>query len=136
MAGIYLGADGLAHLSLLIKKAISDAIDELELKVPKVKFGTKEEWDEAYQTVAEADTIYIYTDYQTYDGKPLAGIKVGDGTSYLIDMPFTDEVMNDHVNDASVHITPQERAFWNNKVRCYIGADGNAETEELFFTTH
>lgn len=136
MAGIYLDANGLAHLSLLIKQAITDAVNDLKLEMPKVKYGTKAEWDAAYQTIAQENTIYIYTDYLNYDGKEVAGIKVGDGTSFLIDMPFLDQVYSDHIHDTTVHITQQERDFWNNKVRCYIETEDNVELEELIFTTH
>jgi len=133
MAGTYLDAYGLEHLSLLIKQAITNAISDLELKMPKILFAPKADWDLDPTMVAETNTIYVYTDYTGYDGKSLAGFKVGDGVSYLIDMPFVDQVYNDHINDSTIHITQAEREFWNNKVRCYLGG---ADQEEIVFTTN
>jgi hypothetical protein len=46
-------------------------------------------------------------------------------------MPFTDEILYNHINDIVAHITAEERAFWNNKVRCYIADETN-----LTFTTN
>jgi len=73
--------------------------------------------------------VYIYSDYQViYDdvGNPtyIAGIKVGDGTSYLIDMPFITDGMTAtilaHITNTTVHLTDAEREFWNNKISCYL----------------
>lgn len=133
MAGTYIDAYGLAHLSLLIKQAIINAVNELELKMPKILFAPKADWDMDSTKIAEANTIYVYTDYTGYDGKSLAGFKVGDGVSYLIDMPFVDQVYNDHINDSTIHITQAEREFWNNKVRCYLN---DSDNEEIIFTTN
>lgn len=72
---------------------------------------------------AQLNTIYVYTDYQTVtEGgvtKFVPGIKVGDGMAYLIDIPFTDKVMVDHINDHSVHVSQSEKDFWNNKVSAF-----------------
>ena len=133
MAGTYMDAYGLEHLSLLIKQAITTAVTNLELKMPKILFAPKADWDMDSTKIAEANTIYVYTDYSGYDGKSLAGFKVGDGTSYLIDMPFVDQVYNDHINNSTIHITQAEREFWNNKVRCYLNG---ADNEEVIFTTN
>jgi hypothetical protein len=54
---------------------------------------------------------------------------VGDGQTLLKDLPFTDMVYYDHISDPIVHITQEEREFWNNKVSCSI--DG----ETIKFTT-
>ena len=95
------------------------------IKLLNVHYDTKAAWDMQPQLVAERAEIYVYSDKATlYDGvgNPyfVPGIKVGDGTSYLIDMPFiADEVifaLAQHVNNTTVHITQAERIFWNNKV--------------------
>lgn len=95
--------------------------DYLNLHLDKqVLFGTKAEWNAQAGLVSEANKLYVYTDYNTDgSGNNLAGIKVGDGDAYLIDMPFTDELYFDHIQNTSIHITDAERAFWNNKVSCY-----------------
>ena len=72
--------------------------------------------------------LYIYTDYKTIekDGQQylLPGLKVGDGTSYLIDLPFLNsgdnsainQIIMDHINNNVIHITQNERSFWNSKL--------------------
>jgi hypothetical protein len=54
----------------------------------------------------------------------IAGLKIGDGTSYLIDLPFvTDKmasILLNHIGDNSAHLTDAEREFWNNKITCYL----------------
>lgn len=98
-----------------------------------IYYGSTEYWNNQPRLVAQRGCLYIYKDWKTLeDGRAIAGIKVGDGTSYLIDMPFTDEIWQEHIDDMIVHITQEERDFWNNKVRCYI----NSDTENLIFTTH
>lgn len=93
-----------------------------------VLYNTKEGWNAQSSLVAEEGTIYIYSNYSTkvVDGitKNVPGIKIGDGTSYLIDMPFmnedfTDQLMN-HINNALIHVTPAEKTFWNNKSSAFM----------------
>ena len=61
--------------------------------------------------VAENGAIYIYNDLDTSAADSevsIPGIKVGDGTSFLIDLPFL-----------TVGVSEIDREFWNNKVDCY-----------------
>lgn len=97
----------------------------------QVLFDTTANWNSQLSLISKADTIYIYTDYKTdSQGRHVAGIKVGDGLAYLIDLPFTDAIATEHIEDNTRHITQAERDSWNNKVRCYY-----AGTEQLIFTT-
>lgn len=87
----------------------------------KVLYASTATWNSKPQLISAKGYIYIYSDYrQNLQGDNIASMKVGDGTSYLIDMPFTDELLYAHVEDEVRHITAEEREFWNNKVRCYI----------------
>ena len=81
---------------------------------------TTAEWAEMITYVSQKDYIYVYTDYQQVDGKDVPGIKIGDGNAYVVDLPFIDEVYARHITDRVLHITQEEREFWNNKVTCYI----------------
>lgn len=89
---------------------------------------TTAEWALQTQMVSKVNTIYIYRDHKTKsDGNggtiDIAGFKLGDGTSYVVDLPFLnvdEETFNNHVNDNTIHITAAERTFWNNKVTCEI----------------
>ena len=95
---------------------------------------TTENWNHDKWIIGKKGCLYIYSDYkQNEKGQDIAGIKVGDGMGYLIDAPFIDELLYDHVKDKIIHITQQEREFWNNKVRCYIDSGNN---EHIIFTTH
>ena len=95
---------------------------------------TVEGWNAQSSLITVKDAIYIYTDYaQDGEGNNIPGIKIGDGMGYLIDAPFVDKVMQDHILNTIVHITSAERQFWNDKVRCYIDAN---DAENVVFTTN
>jgi hypothetical protein len=99
----------------------------------KILYNTMEYWTSHPDIIAQKGYLYVYSDWKKDDeGKNIAGIKVGDGSSYLIDIPFTDQIWADHVSDVIAHITQEEREFWNNKVRCYIDVN---DPKHLIFTT-
>ncbi len=101
----------------------------------KVLYASTETWNSKPDLISEKGYIYIYSDYKQNDqGQNIAGFKVGDGNAYLIDLPFSDEALTNHINDTVVHITQAEREFWNDKVRCYIDAD--VSNDNLIFTTN
>ena len=106
------------------------------LKVGKILSNTKDGWNSQPNLIAEKNTLYVYSDYRTVteDGqeKVVPGVKVGDGTSYLIDMPFMDAGMSDHIMNTIIHITQDEREFWNDKVSVYISP---TDEENIVFTT-
>ena len=99
---------------------------------------TTENWNKKASLISELNTVYVYVDHQTKtdeEGKEIwiPGIKIGDGKAYLIDLPFSDELMIAHINDLGIHVTAEEKEFWNNKVRTYMDT---VEGEQLVFTTH
>ena len=106
--------------------------DYLNLNLDKqVLFDSTAGWSNQTSLVSETDHLYVYTDYQTDSGgNAIAGIKVGDGNAYVVDLPFIDAIAMEHIADTTIHITDAERTAWNNKVRCYY-----AGTENLIFTT-
>ena len=53
-------------------------------------------------------------------GSATPAIKIGDGTSYLIDLPT--------VNGLSV--SEAEKLFWNNKITCYLVAIDEEDIHE------
>lgn len=116
-----------------IHRAIAQAVESMQLHRPEVYFNTTAGWAAQSGLVGQANTIYIYTDYQEDgDGNPIAGIKVGDGNAYLIDAPFLDTVYLEHINDTDIHVTPAEKEFWNNKVRCFYSL---TDEDTVVFTT-
>ena len=96
----------------------------------QVLFNTAAGWNAQPTLQSQVNTIYVYTDYRTVNNQNVAGIKVGDGNAYLIDIPFTDAIATAHIADTTRHITQAEREFWNNKVSAYY-----AGTEQLILTT-
>lgn len=100
-----------------------------------VHVNTTAYWNSKRTFVGIANHLYVYSDYDQYNGHYIPAIKVSDGSAYLIDQPFislnTSE-LKEHTSNYVIHITQAEREFWNNKVRC-------DETEvvngKLIFTT-
>ena len=116
-----------------------------DLGLGKVYYDTKENWDLQRELIAEQAAIYIYSNYEYEEDEagnriPIAGIKIGDGTSYLIDMPFvsggTTKAIVEHLANAEIHVTAAEKEFWNHKVSSYIGNDPSGETLVLSKTTY
>lgn len=100
----------------------------------RVLYASTATWNSQPQLVSERGYVYIYSDYkQNAQEQNIAGMKVGDGSAYLIDMPFVDELLYNHVGDIYIHITQNERVFWNNKVRVYIDPQNE---HKLIFTTN
>lgn len=88
--------------------------------------NSKENWDLNPNFLSEKNVLYIYTNYAIInkDDKKIAipGLKIGDGKSYLIDLPFVNdssnfnEILIDHINNNVIHISAADRLFWNNKL--------------------
>lgn len=89
----------------------------------KVLYGTTAEWNAQSSLVGLNQVMYVYTDGLTYDGKAVPRIKIGDGTTYLIDLPFLNEEEIDHINNQQIHVSAADRARWNNKVTTYEPED-------------
>lgn len=108
---------------------LEGALTATDLGLASVYYDTKEAWDAQSTLIAERSAVYIYSNYATIDDGngnliDVAGLKIGDGSSYLVDMPFvgdaTTEMIIMHIANTGIHVTPQEKEFWNNKVSSYI----------------
>ena len=115
-----------------------------DLGLGRVYYDTSDGWDVQSNLVTEAGAIYIYSDYYTIEDEvgnriALAGIKIGDGSSYLIDAPFvsdyTTSMIIQHITDQSNHVSAADRVFWNNKVSAYADRT-NAENLVLSKTSY
>ena len=66
--------------------------------------------------VPEQGKIIIYSD--KYNGVP--AIKIGDGTTFLVDLPFITDILSqqlqEHITNTTIHVSSEEKAFWNNKL--------------------
>ena len=119
--------------NLINKPSINNVILQGNIKLSDLNLAaiycnTTSNWNKNPSLISEYGAIYIYSDFQMIQGNILIpGLKIGDGNAYLIDLPFiTDalaqnilsiiQMLNAHINNPDVHITPEERIFWNNKV--------------------
>lgn len=85
-------------------------------------------WNSQPQLISKKDVIYVYVDRQQEVNDQgvvvyIPSIKIGDGRAYLIDLPFTDDLMIKHMANGDIHVTLEEKEFWNNKVTSYIDSD-------------
>jgi hypothetical protein len=104
-----------------ITSDVQDALDVLnEAVANSVLYDTEANWNSKISLIANKGTIYIYSDHETDGQNLIPSIKVGDGTSYLIDMPFIDKLYADHILNTVIHVTAEDKAFWNNKVTAII----------------
>lgn len=100
-----------------------------DLKI--VSENTTSGWNATPDYIPKTGEICIYTDYTVVDGVSYYGIKIGDGSAYLIDLPFVGEdvknlvmeKLTEHEQDTVAHITSEERAFWNNKLNYEVSGE-------------
>lgn len=87
---------------------------------------TTENWEQKPTFIPDKGLLVIYMDHGTIirEGETInvPGIKVGDGQAYLVDLPFVGDdwvaILEDHIRNTVVHITQEERNFWNDKLNC------------------
>ena len=85
----------------------------------KAVYNTTAGWNSTPTLVAQNEVMYVYTDGLQYSGGYIPRIKIGDGSSYLIDLPFLNEEEIDHINNQLIHVSAADRLSWNNKVTTY-----------------
>lgn len=94
-----------------------------EVHIP-IYYDTTANWNATPSLESQKGAIYIYSDYKKdANNKDVPGIKIGDGDAYVIDMPFIDAPLWEHINNSGIHVTPAEKEFWNNKVTAYLSGD-------------
>lgn len=122
---------------------LEGSLSAQDLGLGQVYYDTTENWNRNPTLLSERGAVYIYSDYEYYENAagnrtPIAGLRIGDGTSYLIDLPFvnslTAHLIISHVANQAVHISEAERVFWNNKISAYI--DPNDPEVLIFSKTH
>lgn len=67
-------------------------------------------------------------------------MKVGDGTSYIKDLPFITDDLQDqidqHINNSSIHVSSQDRIIWDNKLNNPdLNSIGNSNRIKLILST-
>ena len=97
----------------------------------KVYYATTAVWNSQPDRLSEAGSLYVYSDYtQDEHQQNIPAVKVGDGLAYIVDLPFTSDILYDHVRNQVIHVTQADKDKWNAKVRCYMDGENN-----LVFTT-
>lgn len=134
MPKYYVNDDGIAYLWSKLENKIQNNL---------VYYSkTTSEWNSDITIIGEKDVLYIYTDYKTIqqNGKEvfLPGLKIGDGTSYLIDLPFFNdniafnEIVLNHIENGDIHVSENQKSFWNNK----LNYQSQLINETLVFNRH
>lgn len=103
---------------------IMTAEDKRKLESLGISWHTTAYWNNARGYVPKAGEIIIYTDRSsvTKGGKAVKvpGIKIGSGNAYVQDLAFLGEdetaMLLEHMGDFSVHVTNEEKDFWNRKL--------------------
>lgn len=108
----YLDPEGVAFLWRKIKNINNNKITYYS--------KTKEEWNSDIAFLSEKNVLYIYSNFKIFSNNEegesiyLPGLKIGDGKSYLIDLPFLNDfdnniekVLLDHISNNSIHISDQ-----------------------------
>lgn len=103
----------------------------------KLTRDTTANWNAHRDFIPMRGEVIIYTDHgHIEDGFGhminVPGIKIGDGSAYLIDLPFVnDDVryqilteLREHSQNTDIHVTQNEKTFWNNKLNYTIN-NGN-----------
>lgn len=65
-----------------------------------VHTGTTEYWDSQSSLVGKESNVYVYSDYQEDSGSDVPGIKIGDGSTLLSELPFVSgnaEIINNYI---------------------------------------
>ena len=81
---------------------------------------TKEEWALLPHMMSKKGVMYVYSNYRieidpvTQQEKLIPRVKLGDGTTYVVDLPFT-----------TMSITDEDIARWNNHVGVYVDEENN-----------
>ena len=118
----------------------------------QLKHDTTAKWNSATGFIPKAGEVIIYDDYETETytiqehGRPvqktktIPNIKIGTGNAYVQDLPFVDEktreMLLDHINNQNIHVTLQDKIFWNNKINiddAYAQVNQRLEDETLIF---
>lgn len=119
----------------------------------QLKRDTTENWNNAQNFIPMAGEVIVYTDYEvkTYEVEEygekvqktvkIPNIKIGTGNAYVQDLPFVDEetrnILMDHIQDHDIHVTLQDKLFWNNKINIddtYAQMHHELQDETLIFT--
>lgn len=99
-------------------------ISELLSVGASARIGTTEYWNNKIGFIPTDGEIIIYSDYDSIvvDERTVnvPGIKIGSGNAFVQDLTFVGaadrEDLLAHINNTTVHVTNEDKLFWNNKL--------------------
>ena len=98
-----------------------------------IEINTTAYWNSKLTYVPNLGDVIIYSDKSVNSsGINIPGVKIGDGHTYCPMLPFLNDdlinVLDSHISDDVVHITAQEREYWNDKTLLHKLTFGAGET--------
>ena len=85
-----------------------------------MKYNTTEYWNANGRWIPAAGEVVIYSDGNSYTSNDVTytspALKIGDGEAYLADLPYAYSNFQEHISNTNIHITAEDRAFWDNKL--------------------
>ena len=121
-------------ISSAVYAKIVESVNSIMALCAPIYYNSQETWDLQRDLITQRRAVYVYYNH-TYivDNNnvrhAVPAIKIGDDTSYLIDMPFVNEdvviQLADHINNTVIHVTGADKEFWNNKVTCYMDSQND-----------
>ncbi len=94
-----------------------------------ILWNTTEYWDSQTDLVSSEGVLYVYNDYKVVDDVKYSNFKIGDGTTYVVDLPFSSissdvaTAVESHMADTTSHVSEEDRELWNNKVTASLSED-------------
>ena len=120
-------------LNLRNNKALSLGTTSVPtMNVVEAKIDTTANWNNKTSYIPRRGVVIVYSDkWKDLQGNDVPGVKIGDGQAYVVDLPFVGsdtaeelvELLNGHINNTVIHITAEEREFWNNKLNYTIDGE-------------
>ena len=105
-----------------------------------ILWNTTEYWNTHRDIVALEGVMYVYNDYKVIEDVKYSNFKIGDGVTYLVDLPFNsidqsvidtvnmlEDKVDGHIAQTDAHVSAIDREIWNNKVTANISEE-NPET--------
>lgn len=97
---------------------VNEAIGKLEKAqehVGKTYSNSSAGWAAQPTLVSELNAIYVYTDFDSADGRHIPAMKIGDGVTRVVELPFS----------AANGITATKIAEWDSKVSAALSTSGD-----------
>lgn len=76
------------------------------------KYDTEANWEKATGFIPKAGELIIYSADNNYN---YARVKIGNGVTTVNELPFITDSVDEHIDNTDIHITENERTYWNSK---------------------